>query len=428
MTRYLSCAPAISGSVLSPAICAVAMLVGVLACCTSVAAQAASRVILIGGTKSEGPAQHDYPNGIRALAALLTASPDAQAIPSFAVDAYPDGWPADPATLTGASTIVWYFDGLEKHPLLDAARRTQFEALMKDGVGLIALHQATTVPAADTTVNLQRWLGGARYGMFDRATEMVRFEPMRHAVSRGVGAFAYRDEFYPTIRFLDERRVVAPLLQGKLHVEFREGRHLVLDQPTMSTVAWAFERGDGGRSFGFSGAHYLASFDEVAVRKLLLNAIFWTARLEVPQSGVRDGLASDTAIMIAERARSTGSRAVREAIVARPAQNKVVEYPWGRLTWYVSGELGNSATLTVGQAVIRPGQENPRHYHPNCDEVLRVVQGRILHTMGDRTVEMSSGDTVSIPTGMRHNARNIGATDAVLDISFSSADRQVIGE
>lgn len=402
-----------------------ALALGVLAGGAS-GVEAADRIVLIGGIKSEGPAQHDYPNGIRVLKALLDASPDARAIEGLSVDAHPDGWPSDPAALENAATLVWYFDGLEKHPLLDAAHRAQVEALMKKGVGLIALHQATTVPAADTTVNLQRWLGAARYGMFDRATEMVRFEPVTHAVSRGVGAFTYRDEFYPTLRFVADGRGVVPILQGKLHVEFREGRHLVLDQPTVSTVGWAYERPDGGRSFGFSGTHYLASFDEPAVRRLLLNAIFWTARLDVPQSGVRDGLAGNVAIARADPA--IPDPAIREAIVTRPAQNKVIEQPWGRLTWYVSGELGNSRTLTVGQAVIRPGQHNPRHYHPNCDEVLRVAQGRILHTMGDRTVEMSAGDTVSIPTGVRHNARNIGNEDAVLDISFSSADRQVVGE
>jgi mannose-6-phosphate isomerase-like protein (cupin superfamily)/type 1 glutamine amidotransferase len=389
-----------------------------------------SSIVLIGGTKSEGPAQHDYPNGIRVIEAMLEASPDVRAHAGLTVAAYPDGWPMDPAALADAAAIVLYFDGLDKHPLTDASHRAQFESAMRRGAGLVALHQATTVPADDTSSNLQRWLGGARYGMFDRATELVKLEPGDHAVSRGLAAFTYRDEFYPTLRFVEDRRRVATLLSGKLHVEFREGRDLVLDQPTVSTVAWAYERDEGGRSVGYTGAHYLASLDEPALRRFLLNAVLWTARLDVPKDGARDELAQDTARGYVEQNRraQTKDRAIREAIVTRPSQNEVIEQPWGRLTWYVSGELGNSETMTVGQAVIRPGHENPRHYHPNCDEVLRVVQGRIRHTMGDRTVEMSAGDVVSIPMGTRHNARNIGTENAVLDISFSSADRQVIGE
>jgi quercetin dioxygenase-like cupin family protein len=139
---------------------------------------------------------------------------------------------------------------------------------------------------------------------------------------------------------------------------------------------------------------------------MLLNAIAWTARIEVPADGISS----------------------HDAVVTRAADRQVIEQTWGRITWYASGQLGNSATMTVGEAVIRPGQENPRHYHPNCDEVLHVVRGRILHTMGPQQVEMTVGDTVSIPMGVRHNARNIGTEDAVLAISFSSAHREVIGE
>lgn len=382
------------------------------------------RIVLIGGVKSEAAAQHDYPNGVRLLKAFLDSSPELQAIDGLIVDAHPDGWPADPAAFDGVATIVWYFDGVEKHPLLDAGRRAQIETLMKKGVGLVALHQAITVPADDTGIGLDRWLGGARLGMFDRTTEMVEFTPATHPVSRGVQPFAYQDEFYPTIRFATEAGTITPVLTGRLHVQFRDGKFLVIDQPTSSTVAWAFEREDGGRAFGFSGAHYLIALDEPGIRRLLLNSIVWTAGMEVPEGGVSSGL-PDAAHAAAE---ATRRRKVAEAVVTRGSDNKTVDFPWGQLTWYVSGELGNSDTLTTGQAVIRPGQQNPRHYHPNCDEVLHVLKGRILHSIGDRTVEMAAGDTVSIPTGVLHNARNIGSEDAVLAISFSSADRKVVNE
>lgn len=101
---------------------------------------------------------------------------------------------------------------------------------------------------------------------------------------------------------------------------------------------------------------------------------------------------------------------------------------WGRLVWMVSGALGNSDTMTVGRCYLDPGQQNPRHYHPNCDEVLHVLQGRIVHSLGDETFEMGPGDTVSIPSGTLHNARNVGDVQAVFVISFSTPDRQTVGE
>jgi quercetin dioxygenase-like cupin family protein/type 1 glutamine amidotransferase len=382
-------------------------LIGALLCATAVtAADAPRKIVLIGGAKSEGPGRHDYPNAVRVLERLLKSSPDLQGAPGLTIESHPDGWPRD-AAFDGASTVVLYFDGLDSHPLIASERRARFEAAMRAGVGLVALHQASTVPATDRTVDLQRWLGGARYGMFDRATELAQVTPSTptHPVSRGLAPFTYLDEFYPTIRW-QNGDTVQPILKARLHVEWREGRDLVIGEPVTSTVAWVYERPGGGRAFGYTGGHYLAALDEPSVRKMLLNAIAWTARIDVPADGISS----------------------HDALVTRAADRQVIEQTWGKITWYASAQLGNSQTMTVGEAVIRAGQENPRHYHPNCDEILHVVRGRILHSMGTRQVEMAAGDTVSIPMGVRHNARNMGTEDAVLAISFSSAHREVIGE
>jgi len=101
---------------------------------------------------------------------------------------------------------------------------------------------------------------------------------------------------------------------------------------------------------------------------------------------------------------------------------------WGRLEWMVSGARGNSDVMTVGKCVIRPGESNPVHHHPNCDEVLHVLSGRIRHRLGDEYVEMSAGDTISIPMGTVHNAQNVGDADCELLIAFDTATREVVGE
>jgi quercetin dioxygenase-like cupin family protein len=106
-----------------------------------------------------------------------------------------------------------------------------------------------------------------------------------------------------------------------------------------------------------------------------------------------------------------------------------LDFDWGGLTWYASGSLGNSSELTVGSCRLNPGCSNPRHYHPNCSEILVVIQGNILHTMADGTEsEMKPGDTVTVPPNVWHRATNIGQSEALLFIVFSSADRQVVGE
>ncbi|MFF2848231.1 cupin domain-containing protein [Streptomyces sp. NPDC058001] len=101
--------------------------------------------------------------------------------------------------------------------------------------------------------------------------------------------------------------------------------------------------------------------------------------------------------------------------------------PWGRLEWYVSAAIGNSTTMTVGKCVLDPDQANGRHCHPNCDEILTVLKGRIIQHWDDQSRVMVEGDVVSIPSGVRHSAHNIGAGQAELAISFSSAHRQTVG-
>jgi type 1 glutamine amidotransferase len=264
----------------------------ILALCIPISARSAKKsskttIVLIGGVKSHGPGEHDFPNGICSLKAILESSPDIKKRGDISVEAYPNGWPEDESALTRATTVVWYFDGLQGQPLLDPKHRMQFTQLMKDGVGLVALHEASTLPANDSSVDLIGWLGGARYGMFDRTIETVTLVPLKHPISRGVHSFTYRDEFYPTLRFAPDSQRLTPILAPELHVQFRNGKAVENDQTSKFTVAWTFERGDGGRSFGFTGLHYLDNFQQPDLRKLLLNAIFWSAHLEVPKEGVR---------------------------------------------------------------------------------------------------------------------------------------------
>ena len=92
----------------------------------------------------------------------------------------------------------------------------------------------------------------------------------------------------------------------------------------------------------------------------------------------------------------------------------------------VIGNLGNSETMTVGRCILEAGQANNRHFHPDCDEVLEVLTGSIVHTWDHQEVAMESGDTISIPAGVKHNARNVGSETAELLIVFSTAHRTAV--
>jgi quercetin dioxygenase-like cupin family protein len=112
----------------------------------------------------------------------------------------------------------------------------------------------------------------------------------------------------------------------------------------------------------------------------------------------------------------------------KPADGDVLDFDWGRIVWLVSHSLGNSDTMTFGRVTIKSGHANPRHRHPNCDEILHLLSGRLEHSLGDERFIMEPGDSISIPTGIVHNARSVGDEDAVMVIAFSSADRETEGE
>ena len=52
------------------------------------------------------------------------------------------------------------------------------------------------------------------------------------------------------------------------------------------TLGYAVERADGGRGFGFTGAHFHKNWGDDNFRKLILNSILWTAKAEIPKGGV----------------------------------------------------------------------------------------------------------------------------------------------
>ncbi len=120
---------------------------------------------------------------------------------------------------------------------------------------------------------------------------------------------------------------------------------------------------------------------------------------------------------------------IDEIVIVRAGQSPTTSADWGALTWYANAGLGNSPDLTTGKCVIGPGRQNPVHSHPNCYELLTVMEGTIEHMVtGGGYTELRVGDTIAVPPGIRHNARNVGDGEAVLYLAYSSGTRQTRGE
>lgn len=116
---------------------------------------------------------------------------------------------------------------------------------------------------------------------------------------------------------------------------------------------------------------------------------------------------------------------VRSFLVEKASLNEE-QFPWGTLTWLCSDRLSPGAAQTVGVCHILPRARNPRHYHPNCEEVLHVVRGSGLHSFGDEMLQLGPGDTLRIPAGVIHNFENTGDEPLMCIITFSSGQRETV--
>jgi len=62
-------------------------------------------------------------------------------------------------------------------------------------------------------------------------------------------------------------------------------------------VMWAYDRPDGGRGFGITGAHYHKNWADDNFRKVVLNALLWISKVEVPKDGVASSVTPEQIMM-----------------------------------------------------------------------------------------------------------------------------------
>jgi putative membrane-bound dehydrogenase-like protein len=251
----------------------------------------AKKVVFVAGTRSHGYGSHEHNAGCQLLARSLQ-----QAMPDYEVVVNLNGWPKEESFFKGADTIVMYADGGKRHPVIP--HLAQADSLAKQGVGIVCIHYGVEVPKGEAGDKFVDWIGGyfeTEWSVNPHWTAEFKKFP-DHPVSQGVKPFAINDEWYYHMRFRKDMQGVTPILtaippastlsrpdgphSGNPHVRKTVG------QP--QHVGWVSERPGGGRGFGFTGGHYHWNWGDPNFRKVVLNAIVWTAHGEVPKGGVSD--------------------------------------------------------------------------------------------------------------------------------------------
>lgn len=244
-------------------------------------------ILLVAGSPSHGYGSHEHYAGLRILQDAIKKSNANDKVSVVR------GWPSDDQIAT-ADTIVIYCDGGGRHIAMD--HRDQLRQRLSEGCGLVCLHYAvemTPGPPGDDWVEL---LGGhfeINYSVNPHWVADFKTLP-DHPITQGVEPFATNDEWYFHMRFSDVGKVT-PILSavappdtmkrpdgahsGNPHVR----KSVAAKEP--QTVAWAYQRPDGGRSFGFTGGHYHWNWGNDDVRRLVTNAIRWTAGETIEADG-----------------------------------------------------------------------------------------------------------------------------------------------
>lgn len=266
-----------------------------------------ARIVLLAGPPSNKPGQHEYFAGCALLMKCLRQTPGVWPVMAA------EGWPRNEAILDGARSVVLYMDGGPKCALFEGARWAAVGALVKRGAGLVVLHQAVDIPE-DRAAEFREWAGavwqkdvGCR-GHWDMA-----FDPKgAHEALRGVAPFAApKDGWLFNLHFAE--RNVTPLLSGAVPDKARTTPDALSRAGRAEVVAWAHERGNGGRSFGFTGCDLHGNWGVEAQRRFVVNGILWSARVGVPEGGAP--VAMDPADLSANLDRKVFSPAAKKTAV-----------------------------------------------------------------------------------------------------------------
>lgn len=249
-----------------------------------------------GGKKTivfvSGRASHGYGGHAHAAAGRLAARILNRNVPAVHVVVCEDGWPKDRALLDRADAIVLSCDG----GVFVRQHGDDLEPLMEKGVGLACLHYTLDPAEPEACKRLIRWIGACyeRHWSVNPHWEADFKTLPEHPVTRGAKPFRIRDEWYYHMRFVPDMKGATPILAAVPPDSTRmrpfgphSGNPTVRARKGMpEIVGWVYERAGGGRGFGFTGMHTHWNWAQDSCRTVVLNALVWIAKAEVPLRGV----------------------------------------------------------------------------------------------------------------------------------------------
>ncbi|MDR1924792.1 MAG: ThuA domain-containing protein [Planctomycetaceae bacterium] len=279
------------------------------------------KILFIAGQKSHPCGVHEFYAGSVLLADILqslsgkTYDNGEVILPKIETSIHRNAKQNDTYNFDNTDVIVVFADGGQQYPL--KGHEAELEKLQRAGKGFVFLHYALCGSQGNDQVKpneppkdavLISKLTGGFYEIFHSVNPSytAEFKHLpKHPITRGVRPFTIEDEWYFHMRFQDdlttEQIIDKPLPNSPQAILIttppnstktdNNGAHS--GNPTVRNrlnkpeiVAWATQRIDGGRGFGFTGGDQHWNFAHPDYRKLLLNAIIWTAKIDIPKNGI----------------------------------------------------------------------------------------------------------------------------------------------
>ena len=89
--------------------------------------------------------------------------------------------------------------------------------------------------------------------------------------------------------------------------------------------------------------------------------------------------------------------------------------------WLCRPEIADAKDLQVCRAVLPPGEGHNFHTHPELEELIYVLEGRVEQWVEKEKRLLGSGEVAHIPRGIVHATFNPTAADAVILAILSPA-------
>ena len=234
-------------------------------------AEGPKKVLLLGQKRDHPPKTHEYMAGLRVLEKSLQGIRGLK----LTIHKADEPWPEGPELLKDADGVVLYLGEGARWEQADPKRLKALQELAARGGAIVGVHWAIGAKDAKYIPRHLELMGGCHGGP-DRKYTFVETDlkvvDRRHPITLGIRDFRLEDEYYYQLKFAKKGKVL-PLIHATL-----EGKP--------ETVAWAFERPDGGRSFGFSGMHYHRNWGIPACRRLVAQGLLWTLKMPIPKAGL----------------------------------------------------------------------------------------------------------------------------------------------